>query len=110
MIKHYRLNNNNDVEECDMFQAEEFLCSSRKIVKQEYVGEKWVSTVMLSIDHNFGFRDTRPILFETMVFPNIKESGCEDYCARYRTYQEALDGHNAVVAKLKQGLPLDESE
>lgn len=105
MIKYYRLNDTNEVEECDMFQAEEFLCSERKIVKQEDVGEKWVSTVVLSIDHNF-LKDNDPIIFETMVF-SIDAPGLDEYCARYRTYQEALNGHNAVVEKLKQGIPLD---
>lgn len=104
LIKYYRLNDNNEIEECTPSQAEEFIHSERKIVRQEYVGEKFVSTVMLTIDHNF-LRYGDPILFETMIFGN--NSGLESYCARYRTYQEALRGHNEVVEKLKQGLPLN---
>ena len=37
-----------------------------RIVKQEQVGEFWVSTVFLALDHSF-HSDT-PILWETMVF------------------------------------------
>jgi hypothetical protein len=104
VIKYYRLNDANEVEECDMFKAEEFLCSDKKIVKQEQIGDNFISTVMLTIDHDF-LRTGYPILFETMIFPD--DSGHESYCARYRTYQEALDGHNAVVQKLQKGLPLN---
>ncbi len=110
MIKYYRLNNNKEVEECDMFQVKEFICSPNKIIKQEEVGQKWVSTVFLSYDHNWGFmKEKRPVLFETMVF-STEALGLEEYCERYCTYQEALDGHSAVVEKLKQGLPLNEHD
>ena len=108
MIKYYRLNDNNEVEECDMFQAEEFLRSPRKIIKQENVDNHWVSTVMLSIDHNFvNDNGSDPILFETMTKTDGEWDGYE---ARYRTYQEALAGHNTIVSKLKKGLPLNDIE
>lgn len=37
-----------------------------RFVAQEHVGEFWVSTVFMGLDHNWG--DGPPLLFETMVF------------------------------------------
>lgn len=52
---------------------------------------KWVSTVWLGIDHNFGFGP--PLIFETMVFsgPEVLDM------ARYHTEEEAVAGHWRVV-------------
>jgi len=108
MHKYYRLSDNNEVEECDADKCEEFLLSGRKIIKQEDVGDYWVSTVFLCIDHNWGFREEkRPVVFETMIKNKDK---WENYQERYCTYADALNGHNAVVEKLKQGLSLNDQE
>lgn len=55
---------------------------STRIVKQETVGEYFISTVFLSLDHNFD-GDT-PILWETMVFanPRTKENAGNDLDSR----------------------------
>jgi len=79
-----------------------------KIIKQEYVGEYWVSTVFLGIDHSFSSPmklGGPPVLFETMIFP-VKEDPDtliletimdEKYCDRYCTMDEALEGHKIAV-------------
>lgn len=64
-----------------------------KIVKKETIGNYLVSTVFLTLDHQFG--EGPPLLFETMVFPN--GSWDEEYMERYSTYQEALEGHKVAV-------------
>jgi hypothetical protein len=57
----------------------------------------FVSTVFLGINHNFGFsEDTRPILFETMIFGGKMD----EYQHRYYTYDEAVAGHNMVCEEL----------
>lgn len=38
-----------------------------RVVKQEWVGDCWVSTVFLGLDHDFLF-DSPPLLFETLIF------------------------------------------
>lgn len=55
-----------------------------------------VSTVFLGMDYNFGAGP--PLLYETMVF-----GGDVDYMERYATRQEALDGHEMVVTRLRNG-------
>ena len=85
-----------------MDEVIELIISDKKIVKQEYVGDRFVSTVMLLTGHEWELgEDKKPLFFETMIFGN---ESWEQYQERYSTYQEALAGHNALVEKLKQGL------
>lgn len=67
-------------------------------VAETMVGDLWVSTVFLGLDHRF-VGDGPPIVFETMVFSG--EHGYDENMARYCTYDEALDGHNTLVASLR---------
>lgn len=53
-----------------------------------------VSTVFLGSDHQWGIGP--PLLFETMVF-----GGNDDgFMSRYSTWQEAEQGHEAIVNRL----------
>lgn len=100
-----------------------------KIVKQEYVGNYWVSTVWLGLDHGFG--RGAPLIFETMVFnhsPEIPEPPpfpsdrfepdsdewkefFEDFpeqtqstdvdARRYSTLEQAIEGHREMVEKVR---------
>lgn len=68
--------------------------ANRHVAQTFIPGGIWVSTVFLGIDHGFG-NFARPILFETMVF------GTEhDYERRYATWDQALLGHQEVVAEV----------
>lgn len=83
------------------------------------VGEYWVSTVWLGLDHNFS-RHGPPIIFETMVFLKSQRDDPDDRgladidVVRYATEQEALAGHQAMVllvqATTVQEPPLGPSE
>jgi hypothetical protein len=70
-------------------------------IASDHVGDAWVSTVWLGIDHSSW--DGPPIIFETMIFggPN------DGFQARYATKEAALTGHRRVVAAEKLGT-LDE--
>jgi len=69
-----------------------------RIVKQETLPNgKWVSTVFLGLNHNYG--EGLPLLFETMVFPSAKGLGAELDVDRYSTYEEAEKGHSVLVQK-----------
>lgn len=61
-----------------------------------------VSTVFLGIDH--GFMDSKPLLFETMIFggPN------DQYQERYSTWELAEEGHKESI-KLAH-LPLEQGQ
>ena len=73
---------------------------ANKRVREDDVGEYWVSTVFLHVDY------PGDMFFETMVFGH-KEDGeidfREQYCDRYRTWDEAVEGHNRTVEALKRG-------
>lgn len=77
-------------------------------IRQEYVvvkGHKFfVSTVWLGIDHSF--RGGPPLLFETMVFEERDISSEPSFdvevdCVRYHSYQDAIDGHQKMITKVK---------
>jgi hypothetical protein len=76
------------------------------IIDKTHIGDIEVSTVFLSHDHNYGFADTRPILFETMVFGGEWES----WQWRYASLAAAKAGHDRVVAALTAGENLGEIE
>jgi hypothetical protein len=92
----------------------------QRIVKQEYVGPFWVSTVFLGLDHSF-LDDTPPALFETMVFrdPNDEDrrewtkrgwkSNCPPHISlddapgyRTSTWELALEQHAEAIAWVKE--------
>jgi hypothetical protein len=72
-----------------------------KILKQESVGDYWVSTVWLGLDHGWG--ESRPLIFETMIFwqgtPGVVESYLDIEQERYSTEAEAFEGHKRWVAR-----------
>ena len=97
-----------------------------QILKQEYVGDYWVSTVWLGLDHAFG--EGPPLIFETMVFNHTKpkpprppanmEIGSEEMAQwledypeqtsasdldmeRWSTEGDALEGHRQMVNKVR---------
>jgi hypothetical protein len=59
-----------------------------------------VSTVWLGLDHghNFGTKEYRPLIFETMVLGGLNS----DYQERYSTEQEAIEGHKRIVSACKK--------
>ena len=68
------------------------------VVKQGEVGDHWVSTVFLGINHGFD-PDEDPLLFETMVFDKERHGGDME---RYSTWDDALAGHEAMVERVKK--------
>jgi hypothetical protein len=69
-------------------------------VGDDTVDGQRVSTVFLSMDHNwYSSKDHTPILFETMIFGG--EYDQEMW--RYSTYDEAKAGHDRIVNCLKNG-------
>ena len=109
MLKWYTLNDKKEVKECSIQELEK--CDRR--VKQDDVGEYWVSTVFLTIDHSWNEdnedENYKPLIFETMI-KNTVTGEWENFQQRYYTYDEALTGHNTVVERIKQGLPIDDEQ
>ncbi len=67
-----------------------------RLIRQTNIGDVFVSTVWMGIDHGFGYSDW-PIIFETMVF-GIGHGDEEQY--RYATEEEAISHHEKLVEEL----------
>jgi hypothetical protein len=78
-----------------------FKDSERRRVARTKIGKITVSTVFLGVDHGFGPR-SEGLVFETMVFGY---EGTKHLTTRYRTWEEAENGHNNIVEEIK-ALPL----
>jgi hypothetical protein len=63
-------------------------------VAEDYVGRVWISTVFLSMDHNWFGPNHPPVLFETMVFGG---GIFDEEQMRYCTWEEAEAGHKDMV-------------
>lgn len=61
------------------------------------LGDSRISTVFLGIDHNFG--EGEPILFETLIEGGPKN----DHMERYRTWDDAIAGHQRLLKELSHG-------
>ncbi len=72
--------------------------SADRSVAKDTIGESEVSTVFLGINHQWG--DGPLHLFETLVFggPLADEMG------RYPTWDEAVRGHDEMVARVRATL------
>lgn len=71
--------------------------TANRTVAYSEIGSVEISTVFLGINHAFG--GDLPILFETMIFGGKKDG----YQERYRTWEEAEDGHLRAVAIARCG-------
>ncbi len=65
-----------------------------KRVASDDVGDAWISTVWIGLDHAFG--DGPPLIFESMVFGGELDGECD----RYSTEAEAFAGHVAMVVRV----------
>lgn len=85
----------------DLFEwAEWFEKMENRRVAKTKVWPFWVSTVFLSLDHNFSMQGP-PILFETMVFCR---GHADVFMERCSTWSEAEEQHRWTVARFKDPL------
>jgi hypothetical protein len=63
----------------------------RKAVKQEHVGDIFISTVFLGLDHSW--QSDVPVLWETMIFGGEHDQ----YQDRYTSVEDALEGHQTAL-------------
>lgn len=112
--QYFKLDKDNNVIPCTLYEWGEFLEEARtngkKIVKQEEVKGKFISTVFLGLNHNF--YKGGPLIFETMVFEEGKDGGplgYEIYCERYSTWKEAEEGHIKAIEWVNNGCKDEEA-
>jgi len=82
----------------DLLEWAKWFETTDRHVFQDTIGDHWVSTVFLGLDHRF-FGDGPPILFETMVFCKHEGLECDlsNQMKRYATWLEAEAGHKETV-------------
>lgn len=98
MTDKYTLQGKTTVAEPDLVKWARWFESANRVVLQEKIGDFWVSTVFLGIDHNFNPAG-QPLLFETMVFGDDELEQ-----RRYATWDEAVSGHNEIVERYENYL------
>jgi hypothetical protein len=69
----------------------------KRIVKQETIGNTYISTVFLGLDHSF--RGKIPVLWETMMFGGQYD---QNYQERYSSYEDAVKGHQKAINFIKK--------
>ena len=86
-------NNNKPIAATSITEAAKWLDENleRKVVKQDYVGDVWVSTVFLGLDH--AWNSDIPVLWETMIFGGEHDQ----YQERYTSYEDAVKGHQTAL-------------
>lgn len=70
--------------------------SYKRVAETTLSNGKWVSTVWLGLNHQYG--DGPPLIFETMVFKSKNDMNELDI-ERYSTLEEAKAGHERMVGK-----------
>jgi hypothetical protein len=85
--------NNKPVKSVSIMEAAEWLEKNpeRKAVKQEHIGDIFISTVFLGLDH--AWDSDIPVLWETMIFGGEHDQ----YQDRYTSYEDALEGHQIAL-------------
>ena len=95
MTKRYILDGHAVVAEPDLMTWARWFEKAEQYVSLDEIGDVRVSTVFLGLDHSFG--SGPPLLFETMVFGGPLDQEQD----RYSTWDEAVAGHAAMVARVK---------
>jgi hypothetical protein len=86
-------NNNKPIAAASVIEAAKWLDENleRKVVKQDYIGDIFVSTVFLGLDH--AWNSDIPVLWETMIFGGEHDQ----YQERYTSHEDALEGHKTAL-------------
>lgn len=77
----------------DLFVWGKWMERGNRRVRHTIIGDIRISTVFLGLDHNF-LGEGKPILFETMIFPDGDQWRCG-------TWRQALTQHRVAVGIIK---------
>lgn len=92
----YILDGHTPVAESNLLRWAVWFETADRTVEKTYIQDCEISTVFLGLDHQW--LDGPPILFETMIFGGKLDGECW----RYSTWEEAREGHEAAVEKVKE--------
>jgi hypothetical protein len=89
--------NNKPIASSSIIEASEWMENNpeRKAVKQDKIGDVFISTVFLGLNH--AWNSDIPVLWETMIFGGEHDQ----YQNRYTSYEDALEGHKKALDLIK---------
>jgi hypothetical protein len=89
--------NNKPIASSSIIEASEWMENNpeKKAVKQEKIGDVFISTVFLGLNH--AWNSDIPVLWETMIFGGEHDQ----YQDRYTSYEDALEGHKKALDLIK---------
>ena len=96
----YYLNEDHTATPCSIEKWRVQFETIERHVADNIINDMRISTVWLGTPHGFNYSD-EPLLFETMIFP--KKSLGEEYCMRYATWDEAVEGHRRAIQWVLDG-------
>ena len=96
---YYHLNEDHTYQPCDALTWVKQFQNENIHVGDDIINDFRVSTVWLGTNHNHSLG--APILFETMVFNTRINKYSDEYCRRYTTWDEALEGHQKAIQWVK---------
>lgn len=92
----YILDGKTPVLEPNIYKWGKWYQNANRVVAQDTVGEQFISTVFLGIDHSW--HGEKPELFETMIFD--EDGNSMGYQERSSTWEEAEKKHYEIVKYL----------
>ena len=92
----YILDGHTPIVEDDVIKWSVWFGETDRRVDETIVGNVYISTVFLGIDHNFDEKD-KPMIFETMICGGKHD----EYQTRCSTWDEAVVMHEKAVALVK---------
>jgi hypothetical protein len=89
----YTLDKDNKPVKSNIIQCGEWMEDNPGVesVKQEHIGDVYISTVFLGLDH--AWNSNIPVLWETMIFGGEHDQ----YQERYTSYEDAIEGHKLAI-------------
>ena len=121
-VEHYILEDDGSIKTASLMEWADWMENNRekRMIARDTVGDFYVSTVFLGLDHNFAETGT-PVLFETMTFESAEtvrhilgkerkfhkeagEAGLRTEIpewGRWHTQEEALEEHKKIVEAVR---------
>ena len=104
-LKHWILDDKGRPVAVNLLTWAKWFGTAERIIAQETIGQNWISTIFLGIDHNWDFRGP-PILWETMTFGAKLNNDCLR-CAGTKEQAEAMHEEMVIAVCAASGVPYD---
>jgi hypothetical protein len=130
MLDHWILDGDRSLKKVDLMTWAQWFETNDRRLRREVAGGYWISTVFLGLNQQYG--EGPPLIFETLVAvadgdgpkyepaKTVEVDGMKIefpcggihgvHMARYSTYDQAIEGHEAVVERIRGGWKPEDEE